>query len=114
MSVQQTWPGRGQYDIIMCLGVTKWVHLQSGDVGLVRLFNRAYQSLSPGGLFILEPQPWSSYNRSKRASVSVHIYLRDLSGQSSVDSCHVVVSGDDVSSLQDCETETRTVHLLLD
>lgn len=53
----------------MCLNVTKWVQLQSGDAGVVRLFKRAYQSLSPGGIFILEPQPWSSYCHSKRASV---------------------------------------------
>lgn len=72
VSAQQMWPGRGQYDVIVCLAVTKWVHLHSGDVGVVRLFTRAYQSLSPGGLFILEPQPWSSYNRSKRVSVSVN------------------------------------------
>lgn len=66
---EQMWPGQGQYDVIVCLGVTKWVQLQSGDVGVVRLFRRAYQSLLPGGLFILEPQPWSSYSHSKRASV---------------------------------------------
>lgn len=74
MSEQEEWPGRGQYDVIVCLGVTKWVQLQSGDRGVVRLFRRAYQSLSPGGLFILEPQPWSSYSHSKRASVTPHIY----------------------------------------
>ncbi|XP_029985474.1 7SK snRNA methylphosphate capping enzyme-like isoform X1 [Sphaeramia orbicularis] len=68
VSEQEVWPGRGQYDVILCLGVTKWVQLQSGDGGVVRLFKRAYQSLSSGGLFILEPQPWSSYGRSKRMS----------------------------------------------
>ncbi|XP_078101185.1 7SK snRNA methylphosphate capping enzyme-like [Sander vitreus] len=66
--VSEAWPGRGQYDVIMCLGVTKWVQLQSGDGGVARLFRRAYQSLAPGGLFILEPQPWSSYAHSKRIS----------------------------------------------
>lgn len=70
MSEGEAWPGRGQYDVILCLGVTKWVQLQSGDAGVARLFKRAYQSLSPGGLFILEPQPWSSYSHSKRASVT--------------------------------------------
>uniref|UniRef100_A0A8C9ZFD7 RNA methyltransferase n=1 Tax=Sander lucioperca TaxID=283035 RepID=A0A8C9ZFD7_SANLU len=66
--VSEAWPGRGQYDVIMCLSVTKWVQLQSGDGGVARLFRRAYQSLAPGGLFILEPQPWSSYAHSKRIS----------------------------------------------
>ncbi|XP_035462635.1 7SK snRNA methylphosphate capping enzyme isoform X1 [Scophthalmus maximus] len=68
VSERDAWSGRGQYDVVMCMGLTKWVHLQSGDWGVVRLFKRAYQSLSLGGLFILEPQPWSSYGRSKRAS----------------------------------------------
>lgn len=72
VSTQHKWPGRGHYDVVICLGVTKWVHLHWGDVGVVRLFTRAYQSLSPGGLFVLEPQPWSSYNRSRRASVSAN------------------------------------------
>ncbi|XP_044039892.1 7SK snRNA methylphosphate capping enzyme [Siniperca chuatsi] len=78
VSEWEAWPGRGQYDVIMCLGVTKWVQLQSGDGGVVRLFRRAYQSLSPGGLFILEPQPWSSYSRSKRASESTYRHYRTL------------------------------------
>ena len=74
MCAQQAWPGRGHYDVILCLGLTKWLHLQSGDVGVVRLFSRAYQSLAPGGLFILAAQPWSSYNRSKRTSVPAHTH----------------------------------------
>lgn len=69
MTPQEQWPGQGRYDVVMCLGVTKWVQLQSGDAGVVRLFKRAYRSLLPGGLFILEPQPWRHYNHSKRASV---------------------------------------------
>ncbi|KAM3591069.1 uncharacterized protein V6R79_021682 [Siganus canaliculatus] len=75
---QEAWPGRGHYDVIMCLGVTKWVQLQAGDGGVVRLFRRAYQSLLPGGLFILEPQPWRSYSRSKRASEVTYRHYRTL------------------------------------
>lgn len=78
VSEMEAWPGRGQYDVIMCLSVTKWVQLQSGDGGVVRLFRRAYQSLSSGGLFILEPQAWSSYNRSKRASETTFRHFRSL------------------------------------
>ncbi|XP_072232232.1 7SK snRNA methylphosphate capping enzyme [Leuresthes tenuis] len=77
VSEREVWPGCGQYDVIVCLGVTKWVQLQSGDGGVVRLFKRAYQSLSPDGLFILEPQPWSSYSHSKRASEAT---LRNYKG----------------------------------
>ncbi|XP_060886976.1 7SK snRNA methylphosphate capping enzyme-like isoform X1 [Labrus mixtus] len=78
VSEREAWPGRGQYDVILCLGVTKWVQLQSGDVGVITLFKRAYQSLSPGGLFIVEPQPWSSYCRSKRASSRTYSHFRTL------------------------------------
>ncbi|XP_051799970.1 7SK snRNA methylphosphate capping enzyme-like [Acanthochromis polyacanthus] len=78
VSELEPWPGRGRYDVIMCLSVTKWVQLQSGDGGVVRLFRRAYQSLSSGGLFILEPQAWSSYNRSKRASDTTFRHFRSL------------------------------------
>ncbi|KAK2863585.1 hypothetical protein Q5P01_003118 [Channa striata] len=78
VSEREVWPGRGQYDVVMCLGVTKWVHLQTGDAGVVRLFKRAYQGLSPGGLFILEPQPWSRYHHSKRASETTCRNYRSL------------------------------------
>nr|XP_057922177.1 7SK snRNA methylphosphate capping enzyme-like [Doryrhamphus excisus]XP_057922178.1 7SK snRNA methylphosphate capping enzyme-like [Doryrhamphus excisus] len=78
VSEQEFWPGRGQYDVIMCLGVTKWVQLQAGDVGVVRLFRRAYHSLSPSGLFILEPQPWQQYGHSKKASATTYRHYRSL------------------------------------
>ncbi|XP_017295832.1 7SK snRNA methylphosphate capping enzyme [Kryptolebias marmoratus] len=78
VSEGEAWPGRGQYDVITCLGVTKWVQLQSGDGGVARLFKRAYQSLSASGLFILEPQPWSSYGHSKRASDTTFHHFRTL------------------------------------
>ncbi|KAM9836775.1 7SK snRNA methylphosphate capping enzyme isoform 2-T3 [Aulostomus maculatus] len=79
VSEKETWTGQGYYDVIMCLGVTKWVHLQAGDVGVARLFRRAYQSLLPGGLFILEPQPWQRYSHSKRASGTTYRNYRSVS-----------------------------------
>jgi 7SK snRNA methylphosphate capping enzyme len=44
------------YSVITCLSTTKWVHFNWGDDGIKRLFKRVYDSLCPGGMFILEAQ----------------------------------------------------------
>ena len=41
--------------------VVKWVHLNRGDEGLEAMLSKFWRLLVPGGLLLLEPQPWKSY-----------------------------------------------------
>ncbi|KAJ4950720.1 hypothetical protein NE237_027552 [Protea cynaroides] len=56
------------YDTILCLSVTKWVHLNWGDDGLITLFAKIWRLLRPGGVFILEAQNWKSYKSNYQVS----------------------------------------------
>ncbi|MBA0577947.1 hypothetical protein Gorai_020253 [Gossypium raimondii] len=77
-------PHDKQYDTILCLSVTKWIHLNWGDDGLITAFGKIWRLLRPGGVFVLEPQPWSSYERNRRVSEigfrRVEVVTSDLSG----------------------------------
>ncbi|KAI0332399.1 Bin3-domain-containing protein [Cubamyces sp. BRFM 1775] len=54
------------YDIVLAFSISKWIHLNGGDEGLLRFFRRVHQVLAPGGTFVLEPQEWDTYGKAKR------------------------------------------------
>lgn len=54
-----------EYDCILCLNVTKWIHLNFGDNGLKLFFKKIFLLLKPGGRLILEPQSYNSYKKKK-------------------------------------------------
>ncbi|KAF5467675.1 hypothetical protein F2P56_011906 [Juglans regia] len=53
------------------LSVTKWIHLNWGDEGLITLFSKIWRLLHPqGGILVLEPQPWKSHVSNCQVSES--------------------------------------------
>ena len=57
-----------EYATVMCLSVSKWVHLNHGDEGLLRLFDALHASTETSGFLVLEFQRWQSYRNSRSAS----------------------------------------------
>eukprot|EP00750_Incisomonas_marina_P012990 INCI17196.1.p2 GENE.INCI17196.1~~INCI17196.1.p2 ORF type:complete len:251 (+),score=36.67 INCI17196.1:816-1568(+) len=61
-----------KFDVVMCMSVTKWIHYHHGDSGVRNLFRKVQRALKPGGLFLLEPQPWRSYKKKQRLTPAIH------------------------------------------
>lgn len=58
------------YHAILCLSVTKWIHLVHGDEGLLKFFKIMYSLTKNKGIVILEYQTWKSYLKRKRTSTT--------------------------------------------
>lgn len=50
-----------QFDTILLLSITKWLHLNHGDEGLKNLFESLFNCLPSGGTLVVEPQEWENY-----------------------------------------------------
>ncbi|KAJ6111788.1 hypothetical protein N7523_007849 [Penicillium sp. IBT 18751x] len=56
----------GKFDVVLLLSVTKWVHLNNGDSGMLKLFAHIQSILNEGGYLVVEPQPMSNYARASK------------------------------------------------
>ncbi|KAF7629169.1 Bin3-type SAM domain-containing protein [Meloidogyne graminicola] len=59
---------REEYDVILALSITKWIHLNWGDEGIKRFFKRTWRHLNQGGRLLIEFQDWSNYLRCSKNS----------------------------------------------
>ncbi|KAL0559613.1 hypothetical protein IC582_004228 [Cucumis melo] len=71
-------PPDKHYDTILCLSVAKWIHLNWGDDGLIRLFSKIWKLLNLGGILVLEPQPWKSYETNYSVSETTKMNFRTI------------------------------------
>ncbi|KAL6065196.1 RNA methyltransferase [Balamuthia mandrillaris] len=66
------------YDVIFCLSLTKWIHLNWGDEGIKRFFRKVYNLLNEGGKVVLEPQEWSTYRKKAKLTAVTKKHYQEI------------------------------------
>lgn len=59
-----------QYDVVLLFRLTKWIHINWGDLGIKRLFTRCNEWLRLGGLLVLEVKDLAGQPYAKEKHVS--------------------------------------------
>uniref|UniRef100_UPI00358F5034 7SK snRNA methylphosphate capping enzyme-like n=1 Tax=Myxine glutinosa TaxID=7769 RepID=UPI00358F5034 len=59
------------FDLVLCLNVTKWIHLCGGDTALRNTLLGLAQRTRPGGRLVLQAQPLSSYARHRHCTETI-------------------------------------------
>lgn len=83
-----------QFDAILCLSVTKWIHLNHGDAGIKFMFKRIFKQLKPNGVLVLEAQAFETYK--KRSKLTPEILQHYKSIQLKPDKFESFLLSDDV------------------
>ena len=69
---------QGTYDTVLLLSITKWLHLNHGDGGLIALFKNLFKILPSGGTLVVEPQEWQNYKRAVSKNTSLRPIFKGL------------------------------------
>ncbi|EPX72503.1 Bin3 family protein [Schizosaccharomyces octosporus yFS286] len=72
----QKWYPKKRFQTILALSVTKWIHLNGLDEGLLNFFKNMHAALETDGALIIEPQSWDSYLKAAKKNI---IFERSLS-----------------------------------
>ena len=63
---------------MISFSVTKWIHLNWGDDGLVYMLLKCYSLLKKYGVLILEYQPFSSYHKKRDYSEKIKQHYNSI------------------------------------